>query len=479
MNKIDVVSQLRPYQKIAYDKMVKTGSHLVYDDMRLGKTITTLAAIETLEAFPLIIVCPKFALYVWQQEIKRWLDQSAIIYTGKPKEREKKWQEFVSSGCKILITNFAQVEEIRLRSAPSTPTGTPQWQWHGFIADEIHMGGLFNPKSKTFKSVAKLTKTVRNKFLLTGTPYRQGVVDFYAPLHILDRDRFSNYWSYVNRYCITIKDMFGTSIERNPANVFKFREMLKEYMVRRTKEEVFASLPKKQRLPIQVEMNEEQEKVYWELTEELFTMVPDTGELLIVQGHLTLLIRQRQLLACPQVLGLKERGAALDSIIDMSHEQLDEGKPIVIYTPFRKAVPIIEKALRDEYETVAIYKIQGKMTAEEFRDSWMNFQEHVYPRKVMICVIKSGAAFKASAANTGYFLGCEFDFNFNEQAEDRMFDPDTKEPMQIYYPLYKGTVDDLVVAKLNDKKKAANWVIGSDEVFKAMLEKLKGRKASE
>ena len=180
--------------------------------------------------------------------------------------------------------------------------------------------------------------------------------------------------------------------------------MLREYMVRRTKEDVFKDLPRKQRQPIPLELDAEQLKVYTELTNELFALIPETGEVIITQGHLTLMTRQRQLLACPQVLGLKTRGVALDTIIEMSHEQLDKKEPIVVYTPYRQAVPFIEQAFIEEYGKLEVYKIQGKMTAEEFRDSWQGFQESKGLR-IMICVIKSGAAFKASVANVGYFLG--------------------------------------------------------------------------
>jgi SNF2 family DNA or RNA helicase len=492
----EVVSQLRHYQLDAYEKLIRWKRGLVYDDMRLGKTITTLAACHKLDAYPLLIVCPKFAFYVWQQEIEKWLGMESMIYTGKPKERDLIWKEFVTSGCKILITNYAHIAEISLRSSEKKPTpgtswhiATPYrtgfdsyWKWNGFIADEIHMGGLFNNKQKTKQGnpstvawTERCIKDIPYRFLLTGTPFRQGVVDFYSPLHLVDPNRFTNYYSYVNRWCIQIKDTFGVTIERNPKNIFAFREMINQYMIRRTKEEVFKDMPEKQRQAIPVDMNEEQAAIYWELTENLFTIIPETDEVLLTPGQLALLTRQRQLLACPQILGLKDRGAALDTIVEMSHEQLDNKEPVVIYTPYRQAVPFIEHAFIQEYGKLEVYKIQGKMSAEEFRDSWMGFQNSSGLR-IMICVIKSGASFKASKANVGYFLGCEWDFNLNEQAEDRMFDPDDKVSLQVYYILHRGTAEDSVIAKLNDKKGSANWVLSNEEVFKTILEQLKARR---
>lgn len=466
---------LRPYQVEALEKLVRIRKGLNFDDMRLGKTITTLAAVEELKAYPVLIVCPKFALYVWKEEIEKWLGETAYIYTGTPKKRQQQWQGFIASGSRFLITNFALLKDFTVapgaKAAPPTP-GTPaatKWRWGAFIADEIHMGGLLNQKTQTFKLVNKLTKEIPVIYLLTGTPMRQGCVDLYAPLHLVDRERFSSYWGFVNQHCVVIETPFGKEIERNPRDIYGFRRMLNSYMVRRIKSEVFKDLPTKQRQIIPVEMNSEQSKVYKELSKDLIATCPESGNIILTQSQLTLLIRQRQLLVCPQELGLKHRGGALDTLAEMSHTYLDDGKHIIVYTPFRKAVPYIEKMLHDEYDDVSIYKIQGQMSAEDFRASWSGFQNDKKVRKVLICVIKSCAAFKASAASAGFFLGCEWDFNLNEQAEDRMFDTADTEAIQVYYLMHKDTIEDLVKSRLNDKKKSSNWTVGTQEQFKYLL----------
>jgi len=476
--------KLRDYQLVAHDLMVKDKAFLEYDDMGLGKTLTTLAALDTLEGYPCIIVVPKFGLMVWQSEIEKWLGEPSIIYSGKPKQREEQWKDFIKYGVRYLITNYALLPEVALRSgiaikdsrtAIKTTTGT--FKWKAIVWDEAHMGGLFNYKNSTFKASAKFAKDIPIRYVLTGTPFRQGVVDLFGPLHLVNPIIFDSYWKYVNRFCTQIKGAFGTSIERNPSNVAAFREMLSRYMIRRLKEEVAKELPGKWRQPLYIEMNDEQRVVYDELTAQLIAEIPETGDILITPNQMTLQMRQRQLLACPQVLGLKHRGAALDIIVEHSHTSLDDNKPIVIFTPFKKAVPYIEQAIHEEYPNAAIYKITGGLTAEQFGKEWKDFQFQThYKQRVLICVIKSGASFTATAAAAAYYLGYEWDFNLNEQAEDRLNRIGQTQLVNIYYAMHRDTVDMEVAARLNEKKSASDWVVGTQLQYMAKLKAVQGGK---
>lgn len=475
---------LLEYQKNMVSFMSTRKGVLHYADMGLGKTLTTLTSVFQKESFPCLIVCPKFALSVWEAELQKWFNEPALIYTGTPKQREKIWHDYHTTGTRFLITNYEMVEEVAFKSGYDVATKSrykkclakTQYKWKGLICDEIHAGGLFNYKTQKFKVISKLARTVENKYLLSGTPYRQGCIDFYGPLHIADPTTFPSYWPFVTQYCVRTQSPFGIQIERNPANIQQFRKMIGQYMIRMTKEEVLHQIPGKIRQTLWVEMNKEQRKIYDELTEELMAFVDNSGELLMSPNQLTLAIRQRQILACPQVLGLAKRGAAIDMIIEHSHLSIDDNAPVVVFTPFRRAVPLLEEAFKEEYgEELEIYKITGGLTADEFGYQWKTFQNSK-KKRVLLCVIKSGASFQATAASTAYFLGAEYDFNLNVQAEDRLNRLGQTKLVNIYYVMHKGTVDEAVVAKLNEKNTAANWVIGTQAEYLRMLKQLKYRK---
>lgn len=484
---------LRPYQKEVYLEMIHKERYLNYLDMGLGKSLVTLLSVMSLKAFPCMIVCNKSAMYVLQDELAKWFEEPAIIYGGTPKQREKQWKEFATYDFKFIITSYRLSEELGQRFglidikkkqgssksgnivASTPPPGTTKWRVGSLVADEIQVGGLFNHKTQTYKIFKQLTKQIPVVYLLTGTPYRRGVIDFYGPLSLVDPNTFDSYWKYVGKYCVTINTGFGKSIERNPKNVVGFRAMLRQYASVLKKTDVLQDLPGKVRQAIQVPMNAEQERVYKELSAELMAFT-DAGELLMTPGVLSLMIRQRQMLVAPQSIGLKHRGAAIDTLVEMTEPLVEGGKPFVVFTPFKTAVPYIREALRDEYPTLPTFEITGGLTAEDFGKQWQGFQG--VPRNraaALICVIKSGTSFHATVADTCFFLGYEWDFNQNEQAEDRLNRMGQKKLVTCYYMMHKGTIDEDVVQVLNDKKYGSELVLSNEEQFLKMLAKRQGK----
>lgn len=311
-------------------------------------------------------------------------------------------------------------------------------------------------------------------FLLTGTPYRRGAIDFFAPLSLIDPKTFDSYWKYVNKYCVTIATPFGKSIERNPKNVGAFRNMLRRYASILKKEDYLHDLPGKIRQMVPIEMDDEQVRVYNQLVEELMALT-DTGELIITPSILSMMVRLRQLLVCPQELGLKTRGAAINALLEMSEDMVLNKQPFVVFTPFRKAVHWIATALKEEHPDIEIFKITGGLTPEEFANQWRGFQEYKGNRpRVLICVIKSGASFHATLANTAFFLGYEYDFNQNEQSEDRLYRIGQLKTVTCYYFMHRGTIDEEVARILNDKKYGSQLVLSEEDVFQKMIQARKG-----
>jgi len=456
-----ISDKLRPYQIDGVHFLRNKQKCLVYDEMGLGKTVTTLTALEIIwedKDFNCVIFCPKFALYVWKEEIMKWFGKDSIVYSGTLAKRAKLWESYQGG---YLITTYGMLDEI-VKLDPNI---------HGLVADEIHVSGLLNHKSQTYTAFEKFARNIPYVYLLTGTPIRQGVIDLYAPLSMIDKANFKSYWQFVNKYCITIDTPFGKSIERRPKNIESFRNMLKEYMLRRTKDEVLKDLPGKQRQIIYVDMDEEQEKAYNNLVTNMYLELEDSA--LITPNMMSLILRLRQLLTCPAMLGLKSTGAALEQLIIMGKDLIESGQSFVVFTPFRKVIPHIQEAIHKSMKDIKVYTISGGMTAQKFADEWQEFQKNKSNKKILICVIKSGASFHATEASHAFFLGYEWDFNQNVQSEDRLHRFGQKHFVNIYYFMHRNTVDEDVAQRLNDKQDASNWAIGNEEQYTMLLNRFK------
>lgn len=474
---IALEDKLRTYQKEAVEFMLRQPRCLEYDDMGLGKCLTSISAIETVYnpniPFTVLIVCTKKGLYVWEEEITKWTGKKSIVYHGTPSKRKKAWDRFICD-CEVdyLITTYGMLDEVMERTSIAvSKTGKFDQNWNMLVADEIHEVGLFNHKCPTYEKFEKHARKIQFLYLLTGTPIRKGCIDLYGPLHLVDRYKFSNYWGFVKRYCITIDTPFGKSIERRPLHPEEFRKMLSNYMIRRTKDQVLTELPGKQRQPLYIEMNDKQQQWYEQMLAEMFIVEGDN--LIMAPNQMTVLMRLKQLLACPKMLGLDDYGAALDTIAEMGESIIDNGEPFVVFTPFKQAIPFIKERLSKQIKDLTFYVISGGLTAEQFAEQWKGFLYSKNTRKVEICVIKSSASFNAYVASKCFFLGYEEDFTLNAQAEDRLRRGGQKNFVMCYYPMHKGTVDEDVARRLNDKQEASDWIVGNEEIFTALKRRYK------
>ena len=477
MDNIELREKLRSYQREALDMMENKKGILLYDDMGLGKCLTSLADLSRKlsgDNFDIIIVCGKKSLYVWGSseenigEVEKWLGMKSIIYHGTPHKREKAWREYVSGKSNhFLVTTYGMVEELMHRKEVA---------WDGLICDEIHENGLLNHKNITYKLIDKFSRNIPFLWLLTGTPIRKGMVDLYGPLRLVDRKRFTSYWGYVNKYGIILATPFGKEIERRPRNPEEFREMLKAYMVRRTKQELrergdLKDLPDKQRQPIVIEMSEMQERVYNELLMDMFSI--DGDRVIIASNKMSVILRQRQLLVCPRILGIADDGTALETIIASGKELIDNQQSFVIFTPFKEAFPFIRKKAEKEIKGIKIYEVHGDMSAKDFAVQWQTFQNSKTFNKMLICTIASASSFNAYTSSHCFFLGYEWDFNLNAQAEDRLCRYGQASFVNCYYPMYRGTVDMDIKQRLNDKQEASNWIVGTEEQYQLLLKRYK------
>lgn len=457
--------ELRPYQKEGVHTMEPRTRWLECDDMGLGKTLTCLTSFLSktdLTGKRVLVLCSTIAMGVWQEELSKWYDQKSLVYTGTPAKRKKLWAQFEADpDTHFVITTYAMLKEL--------PKG-----WTAVFADEYHLSGLMNQTTQTAKLFEQHLPYFKNVYLITGTPIRQGVTDLYFPLHLMDPQKFPNYWAFVNKYCVVIKTPFGKNIERNPKDIPAFREMLKKYMVRRLKSEVLKDLPGKQRNPVPVEMTAKQRAAYNSLLKEFMYVDDDTGDIVLSPNQMVTDLRLRQLLVCPRLLGVDDDGAGFAYLSEVVPDLLRAGRPVVIFTPFRAAIPLLADLVKGWKMNTSVYTLQGGMTPAAFANQWQSFQKSPSKNKVLLCVIKSGASFHATESADCYFLGYEWDFNLNVQSEDRLCRLGQNNFVQCNYLLHKGdTIDESVKDRLNEKQLAADFIIGTDKQFNELMRKIR------
>lgn len=171
-----VTDQLRDYQELARDFLRKNDRAALFLDMGLGKTASTLHALEP-RHLPALVVAPKrVAESTWPTERARWRpDLTISAAKGDKAARAASLASDVDINT-ISFDNFWQAEE-----------HFKQRRWRTVIIDELSAFKTRN--TKRWRMAAKMTKptVIPHLWGLTGTPSPNGLMDLWAPLYLLDR----------------------------------------------------------------------------------------------------------------------------------------------------------------------------------------------------------------------------------------------------------------------------------------------------
>jgi len=441
--------------------LVHNNRALVADSAGFGKSYMILSAIiehqkQISSCLPSLIICIKPGLSVWENELKKWFEKQAIVYTGTPKNRTILRQQIQSQFTEFVITTYPMLKEL-----------VDMLGYNFFktlVLDEYHMVGLLNRKSLIYKKVKHLATIIPHIILCTGTPIRKDPSQYFTALQTIDPKIFTSFWNFAYKYCIVNKEQFGYVIEKFPLNRQHLEEMLSNYMIRRTLDD----LPPKIRQPIPIEMTNKQQKAYNQLVNDMILEREHEQSPILTPNQMTKILRCRQLLVCPKILGIDDLGGGLEILIELVEDELSNDNPIIVFTPFTDAIPFICEELQ-KIKGVAIYIIQGGMTVDQYRDVQESFQSNPSKNKVIVCSVKSGASFTLTEATVCIFLGYDWDASTNEQAENRSWRKTQINSVRCLYLLCKGSSDELVIDKLNEKQRSLDVCLTPMEYYQKMI----------
>ena len=177
----------RPYQAKIIDFILSHRRGAVYAGMGMGKTSSTLCALERLkkeepDAFPALILAPlRVAVSTWPQEIIKWnMSLSCICISGTPKRRAK----LLSEKADIYTANYEQIPWL-------VDYLGDNWPFKTIIADEstrlksFRLGGSKSSRARALAAPA--WGKVKRFIELTGTPASNGLIDLWGQLWFIDR----------------------------------------------------------------------------------------------------------------------------------------------------------------------------------------------------------------------------------------------------------------------------------------------------
>lgn len=173
--------QLHSYQEYSVDWILEKNHSGVFQDMGLGKTLTTLTAIDYLfkleQIKKVLVIAPlNVAKQTWSDEIAKWDHLQHLTYSkviGSPKQR----LEALDREADIYITNIDVVTWL-------VDHYLKDWPFDMVVVDEL--SGFKTAVSKRFRALRKVRPKFKRFVGLTGTPAPNSLMDLWSQMYLID-----------------------------------------------------------------------------------------------------------------------------------------------------------------------------------------------------------------------------------------------------------------------------------------------------
>ena len=247
----------------------------------------------------------------------------------------------------------------------------------------------------------------------------------------------------------------------------KLVSRVKPFMLRRLKTEVAKELPEKTTIEVNIDMNEQQSKLYEAVRA---TMQKNIRELIQAKGFhrsqiqiLSALLKLRQVCCHPSLLDLDQvksqnvESAKLEQLLEMVQGMVEEGRKILIFSQFTTMLQLIENHLK----TLKIKSV--KLTGQtKKRDEVITaFQSGDIP-VFLISLKAGGVGLNLTAADTVIHYDPWWNPAAEDQASDRAWRIGQDKPVFVYKLITNQSIEEKILALQHRKADLAKSILSID-----------------
>ncbi len=327
-------ADFRDYQTQAVDFMATRPCAGLFIDMGLGKSSSTLHAIADGMPGPILLVGPiRVIESVWEREAKKWADTQGLTFSvvrGTPGERLRALGRQVD----VYMTNRELLAEVLAAKA-----------WQTLIIDESTL--FKNPSTKGFKTLRKYLKNIPRRYILTGTPTPNSLMDLWSQVFILDMGQRlgTSFYQFRQRF-FRQTDWQGYKFEAIEGAEEKITSLISDIIFR-----VENTLPKEEPIhnEVPILLPRKARKVYEDLEEEALAVLAD--ETVSAANAAAALMKLRQVASGFVYDDNGDVQEVHTGKIEATLEVIDQtGSPVIIVYNFLHELAALKKAIPEAVE---------------------------------------------------------------------------------------------------------------------------------
>ena len=436
-------NDLHGYQEYSVNFIIEHPVAAVLLDCGLGKTVTSLTAINDLmfdyfDIHRVLVICPLRVGNVWANEIQHWEHLHLLQYSvavGSESER----LSALKAQADIYIINRENVQWLIEKS------GIP-FDFDMVVVDEL--SSFKNYQSKRFKALMKARPKVKRMVGLTGTPSSNGLMDLFAEFKLLDMG------ARLGRFIGQYQTAYFSPDKRNGQIIYSYKPLQgAEHRIYDKISDITISMKSTDHLKmpelistqLAVELSEAEKKKYEELKKDLILQLPD-GEITAANaasltGKLSQMANGAVYFDDESVLEIHQRKLdALEDIIESAN-----GKPVLVAYWFQHDLQRIRKR----------FKVREIKESRDIRD-WN-------AGRISVGVIHPASAGHGlnlqAGGSTLIWFGLTWSLELYQQTNARLWRQGQKDTVVIHHILAKGTMDETVMKALEKKDKTQSALL--------------------
>lgn len=446
------------YQQYAINHVIDNSASGLFLDMGMGKTVSTLTAIDDLillgEVNKVLVIAPlRVAEDTWSTEVDKW-DHLKHLRISKILGTKKQREEAINIDADIYVTNRENVDWLVAECFNS-------WIWDMVVIDEL--SSFKSSKAKRFRALKKVRPYFKRIVGLTGTPAPNSLIDLWPQIYLLDSGQ------RLGKTITGYKERYFKPGRRNGYVVYNWElKEGSEEAIQNKISDICISMSAKDYLDIPERIDNRVEitlpikvmDTYKQLEKDL---VLEIGEEDITAANAAVLTNKLLQLANGAIYSEdKEVVRIHDEKLDRLEEIIDtaNGKPVLVFYNFKHDYGRISKMLTNNK-----IKHQTLNTSDDIK-KWNNGEIRV----ALLHPASAGHGLNLQyGGNIIVWFGLTWSLELYQQANARLHRQGQKETVIIHHLIAKGTVDEDVMNALANKEVNQSMLL---EAVKARLKEV-------
>lgn len=451
------------YQKFCIQKILDVKKVGIWQDMGLGKTVTTLTAVKELkynrfQVCKVLVIAPKkVAEGTWTKEAAKW-DHTKMLRVSPVLGSQAKRIRALNTPADLYVINRENVCWLvdYYRNA---------WPFDMVVIDES--SSFKSHSAKRFKALAGISSRISRMVELTGTPSPNGLADLWSQVYLLDGgERLGKRYSqFRERYFQPDKrgaDGMIYSYEAKPGTEESILAKISDICIS-MKAEDYLELPDLTYHEVPVELDKKSWKAYQDLERKMILELPEDDELISVTSAAALSNKLLQLANGAVYDEDRQVHEVHDCKIEAFLELVEslQGKPVLVFYNYQHDRERILKALAKSELRIR----ELKTTQDE--DDWN------VGRIDILLTHPASSAYGLNLQQGGnhvIWFGLTWNYELYTQANKRLHRQGQVNKVIIHHLVSTGTRDEDVMTALKRKDDVQNWVM---ESLKARIRRIR------